>query len=79
MAAGVLAARAGAFPTAEGLEARPGAGRGALRAVGIGDPRGDVLEEPLRLVSWPEWEAEKLMSQIINSLICMLRSSIMIT
>ena len=46
MAAGVLAAGAGTFPPTKGLEARPGAGSGALRAVGITDADLNILEEP---------------------------------
>ncbi len=47
ISAAVLAARAGAFPAAEGLEAGPGAGRRALRTVGIGHACFDVFEEPI--------------------------------
>src|SRR5438093_8085706 len=43
--AGVLAGGAGAFPAAERLEARPGAGGGALRPVGVGDAGLDLVEE----------------------------------
>lgn len=46
MPAGVLAAGAGAFPAAEGLEAGPRACRRALRTVGIGYASFDVVEEP---------------------------------
>ena len=47
MSAGVLAAGAGAFPAAEGLEARPCAGGCALRTIGIGHACFDVVEEPV--------------------------------
>src|SRR5215212_7191864 len=42
----VLAAGARAFPSAKGLEARPRAGRRALRTVGIRHAGLDVVEEP---------------------------------
>src|SRR5215212_3111554 len=45
--AAVLAARAGALPATEGLEARPGAGCRALWAVGIGDTGFDIVKEPV--------------------------------
>jgi len=44
--AAVLAAGAGTFPSAKGLEARPCAGGCALRTVGIGYAGFDVIEEP---------------------------------
>ena len=46
VAAAVLAAGAGAFPAAEGLEARPRAGRRALRTVGVRHACFDLVEEP---------------------------------
>ncbi len=49
-AAGVLAARTGAFPAAEGLEAGPRAGGGALRTIGVRDARLDVVEEPVHFL-----------------------------
>src|SRR6266478_6411723 len=45
-----LAGTARAFPAAEGLVARPGAGGRALRAVGVGNARLDVLMEPADFV-----------------------------
>src|SRR4030095_12619958 len=44
--AAVLTARAGAFPAAEGWEARPRARGGTLWTIGISDARFDVIEEP---------------------------------
>ena len=45
--AGILAAGAGTFPSAKGLEARPGAGSGALRTVGVGHASFDLFKEPI--------------------------------
>jgi hypothetical protein len=45
--AGVLPGGTRAFPTAKRLEARPGAGRSTLRAVGIGDTRFNMIVEPV--------------------------------
>ena len=42
----ILAARTGTFPAAEWLKTGPGASRGTLRAIGIGDAGFNVFEEP---------------------------------
>ena len=47
--AGVLAAGAGALPTAKRLETRPCASGGALRAVGVRYASLNIIEEPVGL------------------------------
>ena len=50
ISAAVLAAGAGAFPAAEGLEAGPCTGRRALWTIGIRNACFDLVEEPIRFL-----------------------------
>src|SRR5215212_3878398 len=64
----VLAAGAGSLPSAEGLEARPRAGRRALRTVGIRHAGLDVIEEPFGFLAGAIEASREAIIHIVGNL-----------